>query len=842
MKKKIISLCVVAALVLSFFGLTRLLSSTTATTFGVKSGMVSFSELESDITDDVLNAFEEYVIAENDQFIMMADQTASPVLRSKQTGMEWRAVPQTPFGNTKYNSALSIKYYSNDSTEVTLYSAESCVDKKQIRVHTVENGYQVEYGFGELEESTLYPEIISKKRMELFLKKMSDEDAEYILRRYAFYDLNEMEDGEGKNYIIKEFPRLKEEPLYIVQDISTKLIKKRTSEIFSGVGYTLEDKQKDSGLMESEKPQSFVIAVNYLLTESGFLITLDSENCRFYGEYPLKSICFLPYFDGIAEQEKAHFLIPAGSGATVNIASGEREIQRSFPIYGENTALSKTIPSYNSQCMLPVFGQYRQKQGFFCIVGTGAQQSSIELDRNGVCSGISPNFVLIDSGTYKMGAQNPIELFADRISDSGFSAEYVLLDKLTEDNAYSLMAKLYREKLTAEKILEKNHADSPAFLAEIVNGLNYDDMALGCIPTNREFTLTSFGECEKIADEIAEYTDPGNLNITITGWNKNGINRQKLGAVQVSRKAGGENDLAALKKHLDSAGVQSYLDVNFVMTENFKDDGFSPSDDAARTINNNIVIPEKIDALKYTLQPTAFNLVSPDMYEKYWQGYRRDKTICGFDLNVSQLTAVLTSDYTDGEEIYRKQTISTVQKILGEAKKDGRRLMGEAANLYAIKFLDLISNVPMTASDDSLFDREIPFLQMVLHGSVSYVSDPLNGYSDLQKTILKLIETGTGVHYRITNNQFDGLFETDASYLYNTNYNVQKELMKKCYVEVNKALSGLSSCSIRSHSYLTDNVVCVTYENGTKLYINYGNTRYTAGEITVNSLEYLRVD
>ena len=92
MKKRIVSLFLVLILVLGFVFLSKTLSGSDEVNYGVKSGRVSFSNEHYDITEDVLNLSNYYKVAENDNFVLMLDNNANPVINSKTTGKMFYSV------------------------------------------------------------------------------------------------------------------------------------------------------------------------------------------------------------------------------------------------------------------------------------------------------------------------------------------------------------------------------------------------------------------------------------------------------------------------------------------------------------------------------------------------------------------------------------------------------------------------------------------------------------------------------------------------------------------------------------------------------------------------------
>ena len=94
--------------------------------------------------------------------------------------------------------------------------------------------------------------------------------------------------------------------------------------------------------------------------------------------------------------------------------------------------------------------------------------------------------------------------------------------------------------------------------------------------------------------------------------------------------------------------------------------------------------------------------------------------------------------------------------------------------------------------------------------------------------------------YTLTANSFDKLYETDFSSISNTRYSGLKADIDENYKALSKALDGLMDKEIVSHRALSDSVVRVEYEGGSVIYVNYGDTDYTAEGITVNAKDFLR--
>ena len=54
-----------------------------------------------------------------------------------------------------------------------------------------------------------------------------------------------------------------------------------------------------------------------------------------------------------------------------------------------------------------------------------------------------------------------------------------------------------------------------------------------------------------------------------------------------------------------------------------------------------------------------------------------------------------------------------------------------------------------------------------------------------------------------------------------------------------KDMEGLNNLRITDHARLSKDVAVTTYENGTSVFVNYGEEDYTQGAVTVAARSYL---
>jgi len=75
--------------------------------------------------------------------------------------------------------------------------------------------------------------------------------------------------------------------------------------------------------------------------------------------------------------------------------------------------------------------------------------------------------------------------------------------------------------------------------------------------------------------------------------------------------------------------------------------------------------------------------------------------------------------------------------------------------------------------------------------------------------------------------------------LYSLNYANWLNESSEIYKTVDSVMAGIQNQYIVNHERLAENVYMSTYENGTKIVVNYGSEAYRNNGITVDARDYL---
>ena len=245
------------------------------------------------------------------------------------------------------------------------------------------------------------------------------------------------------------------------------------------------------------------------------------------------------------------------------------------------------------------------------------------------------------------------------------------------------------------------------------------------------------------------------------------------------------------------------------------------------------VITGKLDktlAAPYVISPSRYARVA----ERFAAAYRGYGLSC---LSVAALGAQLNSDQNTKGDTDRQEAAVKTAEALASLSGD-YSLMGEGANLYAAAYMDYILGLPESSGRRYICDDEVPFLQMVFHGSVSYTGEAFNLSDDRERATLKAIETGGGLYVRWIYADNSLVKASNYSSLYAVQYQATLDWAVEAYKEITAALDGLNGLKITGHAALTEQVRKTVYEDGTAVYVNYGDTDYAGDGVTVDAGGY----
>ena len=149
----------------------------------------------------------------------------------------------------------------------------------------------------------------------------------------------------------------------------------------------------------------------------------------------------------------------------------------------------------------------------------------------------------------------------------------------------------------------------------------------------------------------------------------------------------------------------------------------------------------------------------------------------------------------------------------------------------------MLQFVPTDSTHYDLFDETVPLYQIAVHGLVSYSGIHYNLLNDGQRTFLHQVEYGATPSFVLTKNSSAQLYRTEANNLYSTQYDFWRDELIRQY-EAMAELASVAEQFIIDHRRLSQNVYQTTYEDGTRVIVNYGEQPYTMDSAILPSTEF----
>ncbi len=209
-------------------------------------------------------------------------------------------------------------------------------------------------------------------------------------------------------------------------------------------------------------------------------------------------------------------------------------------------------------------------------------------------------------------------------------------------------------------------------------------------------------------------------------------------------------------------------------------------------------------------------------------------------VSLRDLGDCLQSDKKRTEIIDRNQAMYIVEAQLEKIDGLGKNVMISGGNDYALAYAQDVINAPISHNDYFLVDEEVPFYEMLLHGSIDYTGNAINLSDTYDKTdiVLRLVEYGASPHFTFTWEDSSKMKYSGLNRYYATTYKNWKDDATVIYGEVNEALKHVSGQTITSHEILENGVRKVTYSNGITYYINTSGKEQQADGIVIPARSY----
>ena len=474
-----------------------------------------------------------------------------------------------------------------------------------------------------------------------------------------------------------------------------------------------------------------------------------------------------------------------------------------------------------------------EKRGFICIIEEGDALASIttlnEPDAKADYSTVKVAVTPRPKDKFKLeGSDDEIPVVSERKYVGNYTMKYITLsdaenapeDEEVYDASWFGMAVAYRDYLTAKGIISKLSADEitenniPLYI-ETFGTIETTEKILS-IPVTVMAPLTTFDNVETIYKELSA-DGMKNINFKLTGYANGGMWHTIPGNLKFEQAVGGNDGFQEL---LDKANEESKKDgYDFGIFPDFdfayvKDtslfSGYSALKHNAKTIDDRYASRKEWSATQQKYVNYFEMVVSPayfvEFYEKLKKNYA-DKYEGEIGISVSTLGTALNSDFDEDEPYNREDSKQHTIEAFQHFDATYGEVMTDGGNAYTWKYVDHLLGVALDSSRYNFAARSVPFVGVVLHGSMQFAGKPLNMEGDLQYAMLKAIENGASPYFVLSFQNTQVLKEDQQlSKYYSIRYDIWGDDIANNYAVLNDVLADVQNKYIVGHEFLMNGV------------------------------------
>ncbi len=826
------------------------------------------SSASSQLTDSAAEAIiakMEKKLSNNSAELYISNETFDIAIKDLKSGKIFfsnKAIYTKDFPADQDYAQVNIEYYDVSDNAFSENSYSACINLETgVQVNIEEEGERivVTYCFGTKTEDRMLAPAFTVETYDSLLEIMEQmkKDKKLTIMQvgrfkmgYQYIDYEDLSESDRALYT-KKYPSLqKVGKLYVLKDELTDIQKQEIEDVEKKAGVTkkfIEKELKKIGDVSSSQVKApyFEIPVFYSLDGGDFIAGIDTEKVVVGEDYYLTKIELLPSFYSAAYDANGYILLPDQSGTVVELSHHEKVMTSlDIPFYGSDFAVNqKELSNIASYAPFPVFGCKQDNASVFCVVESGDSMGGVSLriatEKDGTTK-VYPwfNYLVRDEIDLKgYEEKNSQNTYTKTIENNPYSVRYHFL--YDTDSTYSGMAAYYRSYLEKNDALSKGKISDYALNINYIGAFTKKKTVLG-IAYNGSESATTFEQAQKITDELSKAIS-SKVAVSFAGAVNGGLDFSLASKLKFEKNLGGEEGFKKLCKALEKQGNSCVLNIDFMRVYR-SGNGLDEKYQLARFLDKNFAkLFGYSPATGLTNPENSSYLISPAAYKEIATSLAKEYSRLNTnEIYLSTVAAYLSADYNEKREMSREQAKYAMIDVLAELDKD-YDIQSDGCNAYALKFLSKISDLPVNDSNFRISSYSVPFVAMVLHGVIPYSSPVLNNQGNYSKALLASIESGCELSFSLMNEEPIVFSDTHYNDFYSMTYETWKEKIPEEYINASQVLKPLKDLKIVEHRHLTDDVNAVTYEDGTVIYLNYGDKTATVEGITVEALSYKSV-
>ncbi len=527
--------------------------------------------------------------------------------------------------------------------------------------------------------------------------------------------------------------------------------------------------------------------------------------------------------------EEGYIITPDGSGAVINFNNGKsKSNEYTQRIYGRDLAKSQDMaPKKTEQAYLPIMGIVKKDNALLEVVTEGSAyataRAAVAGQKSTSYNSAWFNFTLRSTDTYFMGGQNASALNAYQekiIPESRLTVRYYPIVK--DDVSFVDVAKRYQQYLVEEKGLTRVEKEEAPLYLDIYGGTVKEQSIVG-FPVKLETSATTYEEAKKILQEL-NTLGVDKMIVSYEDFNAAGITSRISNSVDYSGTLGGKNKWKELRSYCDASGVMLVPSFDLMEYER-SGNGYTKTGASAIAVTKAYATQNVYELAFGTPHDTrsSWYILSPAFYERVYGEVVSSCQREGMSaISVADGTNKLYSDFTSNasRSTSRQQAVNNLVKGYEMINQSGMTFVSAAANDYVLPYVDYLKDVPLYSSNFDVYDYDIPFYEIVIHGYIPYTTKAKNASSSADEMFVYSVATGTPLHYEVMYedpNEF-----TDCSYdeLFYTYYKGWLQDISAEYKFMQQYVLPLTDETIEDFKILNENVYQTTFSDGTVIEAN----------------------
>lgn len=531
-------------------------------------------------------------------------------------------------------------------------------------------------------------------------------------------------------------------------------------------------------------------------------------------------VTLLGSFGAAGPDEEGYFVIPDGSGALVRFNNGKNVGSNAYlqRVYGRDTTVVPTSKgAVTEQIYLPVYGIVKEDNAMLVVASKGDSNALLSAKVSGqsntsynLC-----NFTFILRGTdtfYMSGSNEELTMFQSGDIDSD-DIELLCYPIAKKDADYTDVAARYREYLLSEREVKvRAEEEQAALYVDLFGGVLKKQSVLG-IPITMKTPVTRYSDAVDILTRLSS-SGVDDMVVSYANWTSNGISNKVDTKAKPAFVLGGKKDFSSFTDFIDDNGLELYpiSDNRDFLSGN----GYYSFTNTSVRISGSysrIVSYDRAYGIPDGFRKNM-SLLSPDYFSRVFGKVADSYESAGLDgVCVADLTTSLYGDYGK-KRISRYDAMNELidcYKELSGSLDNG--LLASRANAYALPYVKHIKDMPLSSSRFDIFDEDIPFCQMVLHGIIPYSTEAVNGSADPADVLLMAAATGSSLSFDLLSENPAELKDTEFDIYYYASSESWTDTAAAMYKLIKPILSGTSTSTITGYERDGD-LITTTYSNG----------------------------